>query len=238
MYGRGRNVDEDSYNYFVRVMERLREDFEDDEDKGMTGSCVFNLVVVGPDSYLILFAEIFVANVFEQTYDKEMDLMCNQVISKILEKLLPMAKPETFHHFAEIALKEMRIVCTDPYASHVLEKIMLIALSRVPVDGTEQSEGSHAQFCKKWLLSTCQFAFNNIEDFIADIYASHIVRTSIQCVSGVQVGVLLMKSRRSRNHLKGKEGEDPLSRQYPPLSLDLLRDFAERFISWGQLPGN
>ena len=34
MFGRGKNVDEETYNYFVRVMERLKEEFEDENDKG------------------------------------------------------------------------------------------------------------------------------------------------------------------------------------------------------------
>lgn len=34
LYGRGKNVDEETYNYFVRVMERLKEEFEDEEEKG------------------------------------------------------------------------------------------------------------------------------------------------------------------------------------------------------------
>lgn len=36
LFGRGKNVDEETYNYFVRVMERLREEFEDDEEKGLS----------------------------------------------------------------------------------------------------------------------------------------------------------------------------------------------------------
>lgn len=35
LYGRGKNVDEETYNYFVRVMERLKDEFEDEEEKGM-----------------------------------------------------------------------------------------------------------------------------------------------------------------------------------------------------------
>ena len=34
LYGRGKNVEEETYNYFVRVMERLKDEFEDDEEKG------------------------------------------------------------------------------------------------------------------------------------------------------------------------------------------------------------
>ena len=54
--------------------------------------------------------------------------MCNQVVSKVLEKLIPLAKPEIMQHFAKIIQKEMRIICTDPYASHVLETVTLIHL--------------------------------------------------------------------------------------------------------------
>jgi nucleolar protein 9 len=67
--------------------------------------------------------EMFVVNVFEQTKGKEMDLICNQVVSKIMEKLLPLANSENLQHFADLMLNDMRIICTDPYASHVLEKV-------------------------------------------------------------------------------------------------------------------
>ena len=52
-----------------------------------------------------------------------MDLICNQVVSKIMEKLLPMAPHKTLQFYADLMLKDMRIICTDPYASHVLEKV-------------------------------------------------------------------------------------------------------------------
>jgi nucleolar protein 9 len=71
---------------------------------------------------------MFVVNVFEQTKGKEMDLICNQVVSKIMEKLLPLANSENLQHFADLMLNDMRIICTDPYASHVLEKVCYLFL--------------------------------------------------------------------------------------------------------------
>ena len=71
---------------------------------------------------------MFVVNVFEQTKGKEMDLICNQVVSKVMEKLLPLANSENLQHFADLMLKDMRIICTDPYASHVLEKVCHLLL--------------------------------------------------------------------------------------------------------------
>lgn len=124
LYGRGKNVDEETYNYFIRVMERLKEEFEDEEEKGLFGFYLLIKKIINMFVFnAFLDAEMFVVNVFEQTNGKEMDLICNQVVSKIMEKLLPLAKNENLQYFADLMLKDMRIICTDPYASHVLEKV-------------------------------------------------------------------------------------------------------------------
>lgn len=169
-----------------------------------------------------------------------MDLICNQVISKIIEKLLTVGKPEIQMKFANIVQKEMRIICTDPYGSHVLERIMHIFME-VICSKDEKFDQEYVDFCQKWLCSVCQFAFNNVEDFISDIYASHILRTSLQCVSGVDVGVLLMKSNRSRRHMEGENKETSMKPLPPTKSaefLTILNDFAQRFVAWPQLHGN
>ena len=168
-----------------------------------------------------------------------MDLICNQVISKVIEKLLSIAKPDIQTKFAKIVQKEMRIICTDPYGSHVLEKIMHIFLETI-YSKDDNIPKEHTEFCRSWLCAVCQFAFNNVEDFIGDIYASHILRTSLHCVSGVDVGVLLMKSHRSRRHLDSelKEADSNTKRQEQSNDfIEILRDFAERFVAWPQLHG-
>ena len=167
-----------------------------------------------------------------------MDLMCNQVISKVIEKLLVLAKPDMRERYADICLKEMRIICTDPYASHVLEKLMQLFIEEIH-NKDENSSTEHIKFCEKWLCSVCQFAFNNIEDFIVDIYASHIIRTSLLCVSGAQVDVNVMKSHRSRKHLDADKESSNVDTTHnrPKQFISILEEFAERFIAWGQLPG-
>jgi len=150
------------------------------------------------------------------------------------------AKPEIRMKFAKIIQKEMRIICTDPYGSHVLETIMHIFMEVISCKD-EKLDPDYVEFCHAWICSVCQFAFNNVEDFVSDIYASHILRTSLQCVSGVDVGVLLMKSNRSRKHLDGKEelkaikDLKSLSPKHSAEFLTILRDFAERFVGWPQL---
>lgn len=212
LYGRGKNVDEETYNYFVRVMERLKEEFEDEEEKDM-----------------------FVVNVFEQTAGKEMDLICNQVVSKVMEKLLPLAKNETLEFFADLLLQNMRIICTDPYASHVLEKVMRICLEKISKTNPDDGMDQHSAFCLKWLSSASRYAFNNVEEFISDIYASHILRTSLECLSGVELDTLLMKSYRSRRHIDHTASSDGIPKYESAEFVTMLRDFGERFASWPQL---
>ncbi|KAK2708771.1 hypothetical protein QYM36_014397 [Artemia franciscana] len=104
LYGKGKNIDEETYHYYVQVMKRLNENFEQEDEK-----------------------EMFASNVFSQTAGSELELVCNQLVSRVLEKILPFASSEVFQNFANALNSDLRIVCTDPFASHVLEKKMKLA---------------------------------------------------------------------------------------------------------------
>lgn len=105
------------------------------------------------------------------------------------------------------------------------------------ISKTNPDEDEHAAFCLKWLSSVSRYAFNNVEEFISDIYASHILRTSMQCLSGIEVDMLLMKSYRSRRHLDETTASDALPKYDCPEFVSMLRDFGERFAAWPQLHG-
>ena len=128
-----------------------------------------NLTDVFVTAIFCLLSDMFIDNVFDQTNEKEMDLICNQVISKIIEKLLTIAKPEIRMKFAKIIQKEMRIICTDPYGSHVLETIMHIFMEVISCKD-EKLDPDYVEFCHAWICSVCQFAFNNVEDFVISLY--------------------------------------------------------------------
>jgi hypothetical protein len=102
-----------------------------------------------------------------------------------------------------------------------------------PTDGKDE----HSAFCLKWLSSVSRYAFNNVEEFISDIYASHILRTSLQCLSGIELDTLLMKSYRSRRHLDHTEASSSIPKYESEEFVTMLRDFGERFSSWPQLHG-
>jgi nucleolar protein 9 len=68
--------------------------------------------------------------VFDETIDEEVNYSCNQLASAALEKLLPAANDTALRRFIEAFGQNLRPICSDPYASHVLEKLLLIVSQR------------------------------------------------------------------------------------------------------------
>jgi len=161
--GKGTEIEQDQYDYLVRVMERWRDGFENDEEKKM-----------------------FVENVFEQTDGEERNLCGNQLASRVIELILPAAERKIITRFCSALATDLRLVCVDPFMSHVLEKLLILqtfhAKEAVVVLSDEQKEES-----KEWVLKVCRFVTNNVEDFSHDLYASHLLRTCTQCLAGHRV---------------------------------------------------
>ena len=83
--GKGTEIDQDQYDYLVRVLERWRGEWESEEEK-----------------------RIFVGNVMQSTEDNERQLAGNQLGSRVIEMLLPSAEAETVEKFCS-ALSQVRI---------------------------------------------------------------------------------------------------------------------------------
>lgn len=66
----------------------------------------------------------FVENVFEQIDGNEVNYASNQVVSRIIDNLLPFTSDERITKFMKIFNENMRPVCMDPFASFVLQKLM------------------------------------------------------------------------------------------------------------------
>ena len=115
-FGKGREIDKETYDYFLRVLEQINRGFNDDEDD-------------------VEAQEMFVENVFEQTTDKELLLAGNQLVSRVLERLLPIASHEVQSRFMSKLTDDLRRTATDPFASHVLELLLLIGTFQPPKKG-------------------------------------------------------------------------------------------------------
>jgi nucleolar protein 9 len=68
--------------------------------------------------------------VFDETINEEVNYSCNQLASAALEKLLPAANDMVLRRFMEAFGQNLRSICSDPYGSHVLEKLLLIVSQR------------------------------------------------------------------------------------------------------------
>ena len=53
-----------------------------------------------------------------------------------------------------------------------------------------------------------RFTINNLDEFAFDRYASHIIRTCLQCVAGVRVAANVARSKKATPAVKMEEKTD------------------------------
>ena len=51
----------------------------------------------------------------------------HQLVSRVIEDLLPLARDEVRRRFMEAMVADLRIAATDAFASHVIEKLLFLA---------------------------------------------------------------------------------------------------------------
>ncbi|XP_063975128.1 nucleolar protein 9 [Diachasmimorpha longicaudata] len=204
--GHGSELDSDSYQYMVRIMEVLRTDFSTMDDKLM-----------------------FVNNVFEQTIDHEVAYAKNQVGSLVLDTLMKYASLEVIQRISDAFSPTLRPICSDRFASHVLERIIQTCADRgnrkskseplkdeVPIAVEEVAKYNDIT------IKLSKYMINNIEEFIDDPYANHILRTSIHCLGGLI----------DREDEKKKTVILTQRREVIQSYTDLLTDAGNRLLRW------
>ncbi|CAG9859050.1 unnamed protein product [Phyllotreta striolata] len=194
-YGRGSQLEEDTYHYFVRILESFKEGFESDEDK-------------------IIFAN----NVFEQTDAKEVHCSCNQVGCRVIETLLPFANDEVMKKFIAAFGDDLRQLCSDRFASHVLESLVVQSCSRALDD---KQDNDLRNYYKDFAMKVSKFLLNNLEDFIWDTYGNHIIRTCLINLLQIPSGKL------------NTEKTD-VKKELPDEFVEIVKEYGQRIISWPQ----
>ena len=74
--------------------------------------------------------------------------------------------------------------------------------------------------CKSWLLKIFRYVLNNMEEFMFDQYANHVMRTVVKCIGG---------ETQEFDH----EGNITMDEEF----LDVLNDFVDRLLKRAQLSG-
>ena len=56
---------------------------------------------------------------------------------------------------------------------------------------------TYCNFSSSWVIRVARFTINNLDEFAFDRYASHIIRTCLQCVAGVRVAANVARSKKA-----------------------------------------
>lgn len=220
-YGKGRRLSEEEYSYYMKVFEQLKH-------------------LKGEEK------EILIRNFIRELEQggQQRSLASNQIVSRILDDALPHADLVQVLAMNNIFAEDLRAMCVDPYASHVLQTLLTLALKYAQKgavqkrheeneEGNEEKEllihvsADQRQEFSTFLDKVGRFIYNNLEDFVSHTYASHVVRSVLEVCSGVEVQHSVRSSQRSQtSHALCKEDK---ILAVPPTVKQVLLNIAVRF---------
>lgn len=179
-----------------------------------------------------------------------MKLSSNQVASRVIETLIPYSDETIFNSFLQEFSKNFRPICSDPFASHVLQKLIEISFIR----GVSQSQpnklnnkkpkfdclgecefnlsttfsSKHILQCQEFVIKASNFLLNNLEDFVYDTYANHLIRSCLNNLSGVVV-------KKTHKFDKSRSNEVVRTLDVPDEWKSIVVEYADRLYYWPQL---
>lgn len=220
------DLDQDTYQYMLRVLELTRAGFESPEEK-----------------------IIFVQNVYQETIGHEVDYARNQVGSRVIDSLLMYASLEAIQRLVEAFNSSLRQLSNDRFASHVLQKIILVCadrgnrismdFSKTVHDETKSSETkqildatievkvSEVKYYNDIVLKLSRYLLNNMEEFVFDTYANHVLRTVIECLAGL---IEEPNDKTNKKSMPCIANRRPVMQDYK----DLLIQSCDRLYKWPQ----
>ncbi|XP_017049842.1 LOW QUALITY PROTEIN: nucleolar protein 9 [Drosophila ficusphila] len=233
IFGRGTHIDDEQFNYFINILDAMKVGFEDVEERVNMAN-----------------------NVFEQTHDQEIHLASNQIVSKALESLVGFVDDVQIERYFSKFGESLRPMCSDRFASHVLQKMVEIAFlrgvgksavqvtsdaatsnKRAKPDAAQVEEEynleaefseDHREKCRQFVLRISKFMLNNLEDFVWDTCASHIMRTCILCLVGMHVPKIAFEKGGTEMAKHRKLYSVPDEWQ------DVMKEFPQRLEMWPQ----
>lgn len=216
-FGRGTKLDEDTYQYFVRIMEAYKEGFPTEEEKS---KFIITLYVYKFIMLFVYFSVTFANNVFEQTDNQEITCSCNQFGCRVIETLLPFANDSTMERFMAAFADDLRPLCCDRFATHVIE-----ALIR---ESTKRSlTGEKNEIYSTFLIKISRFLLNNMEDYMWDTYGNHTMRSVFYSIADIP-------KEEKKLHAKENVKQEITELDIPDNYKEIIKDYAERLLSWPQ----
>ncbi|XP_043220589.1 nucleolar protein 9-like [Amphibalanus amphitrite] len=194
---KGEQIQKESLEFFIHVKDKLGKPFDDPEDKAL-----------------------FIRNVFTQTKGEEVPLSKNSLASQIIEQLIPDVGDEVLLDFSAAMDQQFTDLCEDPFASHVLQALLLSMTCRI------QAGQSPVQLAlQNWVLGCSERLLARLGSLCRHQYGSHVVRTCLECLSGCRAPQLTRSRRSQQQRWKDQEAA--------AVTLDKARsppEFKDRFI--------
>lgn len=178
----------------------------------------------------------------------------------VLEVLASHSSPDIFESFTTALMPSLRLLVNDPCASFVLESCLkvatlraLLAKSETIADESEEEPAgkrkkytkvsssieynlktdikiTHKEYCQKLVEKITAFLLNNLEDFLYENNANHLIRSCLLALSAI----LSQKNHFNKieyTNLKIQHGV-----VVPESWSEIVADFATRLTSWPQFP--
>lgn len=235
-YGRGSKLDEETYQYFVKMMEEYNQGFSSDEERGEFTSFLlifceaFNFLTYFIIPYFwdnlmsiymfVVLAGIIAKNIFKQMEGNEINCCCNQVGCRTIEMFLPFASDAVLEQFMTSFSSDLRPLCCDRFATHVLEALLTICCKK----SYDCEEDGMKQKCQEFTIKISKFLLNNLEDYVWDTYGNHVIRRVF-----INLASLSIEDKKVKNKLEVKTDSE-IHSDYK----EIIKDYGERLISWPQ----
>lgn len=202
-------------------------------------------------------------DVLHQTADNEVHLSSNQIARTIIETSLPFANDENFERFQRQFTATIRPICSDKFASQVLQKLVSISmlravapLNRVTIYDDVASDGPVRRRMQSSTLSRERYhnlttVFNethrrNCRDFVETIgkFLLNNLKDFIESTYGSQVMQTCLDSLKGEYSVKSNylTNESEVMESLPDDKrltvssewLQILKDYATRLKAWPQ----
>ncbi|XP_029167411.1 nucleolar protein 9 isoform X2 [Nylanderia fulva] len=173
-------------------------------------------------------------NVFQETAGREVDCARNQIGSHVIDSLLKYASLEAIQKLIEAFEPSLRLLSSDKCASHVLQKIILVCADRGNQVSTSITNKAavveikplEAKTYNDIVLRLSKYFLNNLEEFVFDTYANHVLRTVIKCLAGL----IDDNESNKKSFVQYSVERRPVIQEYK----DLLIESCDRLQKWPQ----
>lgn len=199
-------------------------------------------------------------NFLESMAEKELEFTLHPVASKVIEGLIGHSSPDTFETFTAALLPSLRLLVNASAASFVLESCLKTAALRtltVKQEKLKEPEDSqpdnkkrkfskvsssvdfnlksdikpgHKLYCRQLVEKLSRFLLNNMEDYLYENNANHLLRSCLYCLAGI----LSQKNRFNKVELINIKSQHAVP--VPEEWSEILGEFATRLMSWPQFP--